>query len=457
LPARTSSRSATSTVVASGSGSLAATALDAARHVAERLKHPQDAARAAAAAAAQSQFPAFSQWSAPSLAQGNAGLALLWAQLDACFPDEHWDLVGKEHLEIAAHGAEQGLTCGAGLFSGLSGLAFAAWQLSRGGTRYRRLLSSLDEAIARDATALAARVRTSDGLSVNDFDVISGLSGVGAYLLCRQHEPVVGLALGDTARALVALATRGDAVPAWRTPASLLFDDTARQTYPHGNLNCGLAHGVPGVLAFLSLARLDGVEIDRLDEAITTIADWLRTNRYDDEWGVNWPTAVPLETVGSALRPADPAAVPGGPSRAAWCYGAPGIARALWLAGNAMDRTEYRDTALAAMDAIFRRPISARMIDSPTFCHGVAGLLAIAWRFARETGDARCLTASNALTGQLLACFQPDSLVGFRNLEYRGNQTDQPGLLDGAAGVAIVLLSVATGVVPSWDRAFLLS
>jgi hypothetical protein len=42
-------------------------------------------------------------------------------------------------------------------------------------------------------------------------------------------------------------------------------------------------------------------------------------------------------------------------------------------------------------------------------------------------------------------------------MEYRNNETDQPGLLDGAAGVALVLLAQATGVEPSWDRLFLLS
>jgi hypothetical protein len=39
----------------------------------------------------------------------------------------------------------------------------------------------------------------------------------------------------------------------------MLYDDPARETYPHGNLNCGLAHGVPGILAFLALVRKSGL------------------------------------------------------------------------------------------------------------------------------------------------------------------------------------------------------
>jgi len=439
-----------------------ASAIQAALHVAARLKDPADAERAASVAAAQSQFPQFSHWSPPSVAQGNAGLSLLWAYLDTCFPDEGWDRVGRTHLELAARGAERVPSLDPGLFSGLSGVAFAGWQLSRDGARYRRLLASFDEFIASQAIQLTSRVRTSDGLSVGEFDVISGLSGIGAYLLCRHREPAAGIALANAVEALTSLVTREQTPPSWHTPVQFLYDDAAKQTYPHGNLNCGLAHGVPGILAFLSLVRLSGLTFSRLDDAIRAIADWLGENRFDDDWGTNWPTAVPLEAVAtatgsSALRQTDAAKAPGGPSRTAWCYGSPGIARALWLAGRALDRPDYRELATSAMEAVFRRPIPVRMIDSPTFCHGVAGLLAIALRFAIDTREPKFIEASQRLAHQLLDSFQPDSLLGFRNIEYRGNQTDQPGLLEGAAGVAIVLLAASTGVDPEWDRAFLLS
>ena len=443
-------------------GEVKEAAFRAALLVSERLRDPRAAAHAAARAVAQSQFPEFTRWSPPSLAQGNAGLAVLWAYLDACVPDHGWDVVGRTHMEQASDGPELESSVGTGLFSGLSGLAFAGWQLSRGGARYRRMLASLDAVIAAEATGLASRVRDGHGLSVGEFDVISGLSGIGAYLLCRRQEPAIAVALRATVDALTTSVLRDQTLPAWYTPADLLYDETTRKMFPHGNLNCGLAHGIPGVLALLSLVRLSGLAFDRLDEAMVVIADWIGANRQDDAWGVNWPTAVHLEAVTNdeghaVLRPGDPARAPGGPSRAAWCYGSPGIARSLWLAGRALDRPEYRRLALDAMEAVLRRPIPARMIDSPTFCHGVSGLLAIAMRFAADTNLPAFQQASERLVEQLLQSFQPESLLGFRNLEYGGNETDQPGLLDGAAGVALVLLSASTGVEPTWDRIFLLS
>ena len=116
------------------------------------------------------------------------------------------------------------------------------------------------------------------------------------------------------------------------------------------------------------------------------------------------------------------------PSRAAWCYGSPGIARSLWLAGEALDRDAYRYLAVSAMRDVFRRPVASRRIDAPTFCHGVAGLLAIALRFANDTGLPEFVDESCTLVEQLLGSYQPESAAWFlKTAEVENNKTDQPG------------------------------
>jgi len=438
-------------------GEFAAAATFAGREVSARLSVPSRVEEAAAATRAQTALSRSAHWAPYSIAQGYSGLAILWSYLDAISPEEAWDLTAREHLELAVRGAEAHTYHSAGLFSGLSGTAFSAWRLSRQGTRYRRLLSSLDCEITAQSLLLADSVRTQHGMNVGDFDVISGLSGIGVYLLCRRHEPGVEAALSAVVQALVHLAGEEDGVPRWHTPVHQLWAEEGRQLYPHGNLNCGLAHGIPGPLAFLSLACRDGVESPGLMEGIARLADWLCRNRLDDSWGVNWPTAIPLVEAEGRLEAPRAAATKETTSRCAWCYGSPGIARALWLAGEALDRDEYRALAVSAMEAVFRRPLAERRIDSPTFCHGVAGLLQITLRFANDTGQDVFLEQSRILVRQILASYQPESLLGFRNLEVPGCETDQPGLLDGAPGVALVLLAAATDVEPSWDRLFLLS
>jgi hypothetical protein len=123
----------------------------------------------------------------------------------------------------------------------------------------------------------------------------------------------------------------------------------------------------------------------------------------------------------------------------------------------ASGRSEYRDLALAAMTAVFERPIANRRIDSPTLCHGVAGLLQVTLRFARDGAGEIFCTAAQELTAQLLDAHEPDSRFGYRDLKPSGERTDNPGLLGGAAGIALVLLAAATSGEPVWDRILMLS
>jgi hypothetical protein len=428
-----------------------AVALDVARDVVARLGHRGRVEEAAEAAAGQTGFPETVRWTDHSIAQGYAGLALAAAYVDACFPDAGWDVVGHEYLIPAARGAERVHGLSAGLYDGLAGLALAAWTLSHGGVRYRRLLSALDETLLPMSVGLASALAADgDGLPFHDFDVISGVSGVGAYLLSRAESDEPAAALRAVLLSLVALTEPDDGLPRWRTPAEALPATSWGDHYPYGNLNCGLAHGIPGPLALMALALRAGVVVDGLREAIDRTAGWLGHKRSDDEWGANWPSAIPL---GEDGRPHGP----GEPSRSAWCYGSPGVARALWLAGEALEDDAYRALAVEAMEAVYRRPIPVRAIDSPTFCHGIAGLLQITLRFANDTRLPVFRDAAAALTEQLVGLYEPESALGFRSHEPGGRLIDQPGLLDGAPGVALVLLAAATSVEPTWDRLFLLS
>ena len=434
---------------------LAARVLRVASDVAERLRDRNRVELAVAAAPRQTAFPRAVYWQPFTLAEGDAGIALTCAYLDACFADEGWDRIAHHYLAVAANGAQRSPSLSPGLFGGLAGLAFAGWSLSRGGIRYRRLLATIEDTLLPRVNAQAGRLaqQATDGVSVSEFDVISGIAGMGVYLLCRHKDPSNAATLKAVLRALVVLSGEAGGLPHWWTPAYLLGDENTVALYPHGNLNCGLAHGIPGPLALMALALSERVTVPGIDHAVDRLAEWLAEHRADDDWGVNWPVAVPLAPNGFP----DAASSAWQPSRTAWCYGAPGVARALWLAGVARDRPEWRSLAVEAMEAVYRRPLNARCIDSPTFCHGMAGLLQVTLRFAHDTGLQVFAEAAVSLAEMLLSAYEPDSLLGYRSLEPGGGRIDQAGLLDGSPGVLLALLAAATDVEPSWDRAFLLS
>jgi hypothetical protein len=438
-------------------GGMARRAVDIACIIAQRLRHPMDVERAAAIAYAQSNLPVKLGWHPASVSMGYAGLALLFEQLERCRPGEGWELDAHRCLELAVCECDD---VGLGLFGGLTGVAMVTWRLSQNGRRYSRLLSNLDDALLQDLPAHVAAVDAEPcGVPFAAFDVISGLTGTAAYLLLRADRPDFRQHLARVLNALLRLWEWVDGRPRWHTPSKFVnLDLKIQRQFPHGNVNCGVAHGIPGPLAVLSLASLEGIAEPGTHEAIEAIANWLVANRVDDAWGPSWPSVLRIahidhhrESETYALEKAE------APAHNAWCYGSAGVATALALASRALGVETYADVARDALRAIMARPSHERGIVSPTFCHGLAGLMQVFARFAQTVDGDEFAPEVEHIFRKLEEMFQPESLLGFRSYELEGRRVDQPGLLDGTPGVALALLAAGTAICPDWDRIFLLS
>ena len=437
--------------------STAEKARDTALNVVNRIVDTEKFGRAIIIAPRQSPAPEFMRWEPHSLGRGNAGLAVLLGYVDAVLPNQGWDHIARQHIEAAVSGVRTlGRVVGPSLFGGLSGIAFAAWYLSRDGRRYKKLIASIDQALLPLATDLARGLCSNgQGVSYSEYDLISGISGIGAYLLCRVEDPQARFALEIILKVLTSLAEADCAVPKWHTPARLSANTTMNRDNPIGVLNCGLSHGIPGPLALLAVCKIRNISVPGMESAIAFLADWLSQNRVDDEWGINWPSVFPLALAKSGEL--EISATRQKPTHAAWCYGTPGVARSLWLAGVAIEQPRYCDLAVEAMRVTVTKPKEYRSLSSPTFCHGISGLLHITARFASDTRLPIFTTAVEELIVEVQARFEPDSILGYRSIERGGVPVDNPGFLDGAPGVALALLAATCSVAPEWDRLFLLS
>jgi hypothetical protein len=420
--------------------------------IANRLTQTATLEVAIARSSEQTGFPNRPRWLPFGVAQGHAGLGIMCSYFDACFPGQGWDLKGHFHLRAAAESLCSSTFPPMGLFSGMSGLGFSAWCLSGNRGRYKTLLARVDELLLRTvADAVRGLSRRHEGLRTEEFDLISGLTGIGAYLLCRKEDQRCSVMLEQILRALVDLSNQRADEPRWFTPADCAAGELGG-LYPEGNMNCGLAHGIPGPLSLLAIARGKGFHVDGMPEAIDNMADWLMRHSLQDEWGINWPAIIPVRKLAPDAWRTEIAT-----SRSAWCYGSPGVARSLWLAGETLDDNRYRTTAIAAIETVLRRPVGSRGIDAPTFCHGVAGLLQITSRFYQDTGLPELRQGTAVLIRQLMLAHRAESLLGYQDIEPGLRYVDDPGLLDGAAGIALTLLAASSAKAPVWDRLFLLA
>lgn len=273
-------------------------------------------------------------------------------------------------------------------------------------------------------------------------DALCGLAGAVRVLLAGwsselgDHDEAITAGL----RVLVTLTSPQEGTvdpdrPAWWIPPNV------QRRCPRGGADPGLAHGISGPLVTLAAALRYGIGIDGLAGSVTHVCRWLISTQQSD---LRWPHTVPLDG-----QPAEP----GG--RTAWCYGAGGTARALYLAATALNDQTLTDRAIDTLVQVAADVETCRL-SGPTICHGLAGLLHVVARTAHDSKDPRLAAVSDQLAGRVAAAFVESTPFGFQHLQDapggRDRYADIPGLLTGAAGVAAVLLSWAQpDVAPVWD------
>lgn len=398
-------------------------------------------------------------WGDLSLSHGLPGLCILFGQLDQMDPEHGYDEIGHRYmLEMKARIDKDGIDQ-LSLWGGLAGILMGALALSRDRTRYTHFIDQmLNLFIDSYPSQLKASIEAiSTGVDMFHYDVIQGWSGIGRCLLYFTDKPEIRNAVEEILEYCVLLAqpkmVDGQLVPGWHIPSHLLLHQHERDLYPGGVFNCGLSHGIPGVLAFLSLSYEQGVTVPGHKEAIDTIARWLINWAREDEYGLYWPACVSWEEqlAQSYLRETN--------SREAWCYGSPGVARSLWLAGTTFDQPDWKDTALSAIRATFKRPEQDWNLFSPTFCHGWSGLLQITHRMWRESGHEDLRRDAGRLIHRILKSRQSNAPFKYTDLvpvDGKFIEMSKPGMLEGLAGIALALLDTVHDTHQDWDSIFLI-
>jgi lantibiotic modifying enzyme len=404
----------------------------------------EQAARAAAAvdavAGAIAAWPAFpeSDRFGSSLATGEAGLALFFHYLDRARP-------GAGYADLAAKRLERVIDRLAnsfhqpGLYQGFLSIAWTVEHL-----RDREDGDDPNEEIDRILCEQLGKSPWTD-----EYDLTRGLTGFGVYALERWPGGLAAPCLARVCERLEEIAVPQEIGITWPTAEWNLLPDE-RESYPQGMVNLGLAHGVPGVLPVLARAVARGAAPESARALLHGAMAWLLSRKLPANGESVFP---PAWGPGAELRP----------TRAAWCYGDPGIAAALLLTARAVGEPAWEAEALALARVAARRPAETSRVVDAGLCHGAAGLGHLFNRLYQATGDPELLAAARAWLERALDLREPDRGVGGFSAwgpEYFAGPfdwRDDPSLLTGAAGVALALLAAITPIAPDWDRFLLLS
>ncbi|MGW7165292.1 lanthionine synthetase C family protein [Streptomyces sp. NPDC054884] len=319
---------------------------------------------------------------------------------------------------------------------------------------YQRALDAMDGQIAVDVgrrlDAAHRRIDAGRLPQLAEFDAIRGLTGYGAYLLRRSPGSSTMRAVLDyCARLTEPITHHGETLLGWwaETGPSGSPDDR----FPGRHANTGMAHGIGGVLALLALAARNGSVTDGHYAALRTILTWLDRWKEKAGGGPVWPYWITQDELrrghlGSSA-----------PRRPSWCYGTAGLARAQQLAALALGDASRQIDAENALVAALTDPEQLKATTDNGLCHGFAGLAHAA---ARTADDAHPSTAGKlraAIPALLAAVIPPGTDPELMATALIQDEKSGPGLLDGAAGIALALLAPGTAEPPqsAWDACLL--
>jgi lantibiotic modifying enzyme len=328
----------------------------------------------------------------------------------------------------------------ASLYNGFTGVAWAMEHL-----KARLFETDVEDPNAEIDAALEDHLNQAPWQGA--YDLIYGLVGFGVYALERLPRTSGVTCLERVVDRLEEIALRQTEGVAWFTPPRHL-PVWQRARFVDGYFNLGLAHGVPAVIALLGRSYEEDVARGKALPLLKDAVRWLLTHKLDEsaEWA--FPSFV----------------VPGmtsGASRLGWCYGDPGIAAALLGAARAVKDRNWEDEAVA----IARRsglPRKHSGVVDAGLCHGAAGLGHLYNRLYQATGDAALGEMARLWFETTLEMRKAgEGIAGYSAWLRREGDTmgwvADPGLLNGAAGIALAFLAAATPIEPQWDRILLVT
>jgi lantibiotic biosynthesis protein len=345
-----------------------------------------------------------------ALAEGTLGVALLHIERD--------DLAAAQPLLTEA--VTGGVSTGANacLFHGAPALEFV---LGRAGHAGRDVQAAVDRVVAARLAAANRRRESAQLPQLAEFDLIRGLTGLGALLLTRANSSSL---IEEVLTYLVSL-TRpvradGEALPGWWSQTGPGHEEMAG-----GHGNNGVAHGIAGPLALLSIATRRGIRVEGQVDAIKAFSRWL-----ESFGSFYWITR-------QQLSAREPLHAP--PARPSWCCGDLGIARALQLAAIALGDSARRQAAEDIAMAALTHPSRLGRITDACLCHGWAGVLTVTRAIAAETPTPdRFAACIEQVSGRLA--------TGIAALP-------KPGFMEGRAGAQLALDGTNT---TGWTRVLLI-
>lgn len=278
-----------------------------------------------------------------------------------------------------------------------------------------------------------------------NWDPLLGLVPIGNFFLERFKANGNARPLEQVVQTIDKLSSTFNNHTVWVTPG--------HRYQPIDCLNFGLAHGMPGLISFLSKVYAAGIGREMIFEKVNSCIHYLLGEQNPESINGQFPSYLFPEGGDEDTRM----------SRLGWCYGDLGMCFAAIHWGTASEQPALVERGVAiGLNTLHRNtPETAACTDAP-LCHGSVSLVHQYNRLYLFTGKEEFKEAAHIWAEQTLTHFYaPEKGVGgYPFMTYDDEKKaafprSNPSLLEGAAGVALALASALHSEPPNWDALFL--
>ena len=296
--------------------------------------------------------------------------------------DKEWEDLAIRCLVLVRNGIYKREFRGYTAYSGLCYVCFLIKELAQRIPSLTQFKDSLEHLLANTLRLYLNSTYGEQFAAENTFELIYGLSGVLRYCYDEGTGSLCH-ALGDEVvnaliRRLKPKIIQNKPVPGFHYMPSKIEKQYMDTPAPNGCINYGMAHGIAGTIDALSFAYRKNHNLEAKKTIELLIAEFLSARYYVDGI-VYWPGRISFEQYFGLEE------FPHVTNRMSWCYGSPGVLRALYLAAEAISMTEVKRLAIDEMEKIAVMDTSQYGLNSPIICHGLAGMVLIMRRMYIDT------------------------------------------------------------------------
>lgn len=280
-------------------------------------------------------------------------------------------------------------------------------------------------------------------------DLISGVLGIGIYFLERfphSHSD-------ESLKKIILFLKRSAIVDQQGMRWESKWFKNGNGEKKSSTYDLGLAHGIPGMIFFLSKAFYFGIEKKVCFEMLSAIIDWLLLKRLPDSEISLFPSIAHDELSSKSNS-----------SRLAWCYGDLSIATALWEAGSSTKNAFWKNYSInLLLKSCLRKEVAETQILDTCLCHGSSGVAHIYNRFYQRTKISEFENSALFWYQKTLefSCHE-GGIAGYKfwlNLvgDLKGKWLNEINFIEGVTGTGIALLASIDKSEPKWDKCLMLS